>query len=171
MSELTLRRDTSRNEETWLIFLEDVHIGNIGRRAGVPSDAEQWGWRCGISGSRRGARAAGTAADFDQARSQFEIAWRRVRTSYTDADFTDYRRARAWTAWKQTMWKTGRKLPTQTQEGRSRCFCGAEIFEHAAARHNGTHDRTFRCVTCVRSSRIRALSPQAIKNEIEAGCL
>ena len=127
MSELTRRRDTSRNEETWLIFLKDVHIGTIGRRAGVPSDAEQWGWRCGISGSRRGARAQGTAADFDQARSQFEAAWRRVRPSYTDADFADYRRARAWTAWKQTMWETGRKLPTQTQEGRSRCFCGAEI--------------------------------------------
>src|SRR4051794_24098330 len=67
MSELTRRRDTSRNEETWLIFLEDVHIGTIGRRAGVPTDAEQWGWRCGISGSRRGARVQGTATDFDQA--------------------------------------------------------------------------------------------------------
>ena len=33
MSELTRRRDTARNEETWLIFLEDVHIGTIGRRA------------------------------------------------------------------------------------------------------------------------------------------
>jgi len=65
--------------------------------------------------------------DFDQARSQFEAAWRRVEPSYTDADFADYRHARAWTAWKQTMWETGRKLPTQTQEGRSRCFCGAEI--------------------------------------------
>jgi hypothetical protein len=43
MSELTRRRDTSRNEETWLIFLEDIHIGTIGRRAGVPYDAEQWG--------------------------------------------------------------------------------------------------------------------------------
>ena len=48
MSELTRRRDTTRNEETWLIFLDDVHIGTIGRRAGVPTDAEQWGWRCGI---------------------------------------------------------------------------------------------------------------------------
>jgi hypothetical protein len=28
MSELTRRRDTSRNEETWLIFLEDIHIGH-----------------------------------------------------------------------------------------------------------------------------------------------
>jgi hypothetical protein len=95
MSELTRRRDTSRNEETWLIFLEDVHIGTIGRRAGVPTDAEQWGWRCGFfSGSRHSARAEGTAADFDQARSLFEAAWRRVRPSYTDADFADDRRAR-----------------------------------------------------------------------------
>ena len=78
MSELTRRRDTSRNEETWLIFLEDVHIGTIGRRAGVPIDAEQWGWRCGfLSGSQRGARAAGTAADFDQARSQAAKLYRR----------------------------------------------------------------------------------------------
>jgi hypothetical protein len=41
MSELTRRSDTSRNEETWLIFLEDVHIGTIGRRAGVPNDVDQ----------------------------------------------------------------------------------------------------------------------------------
>jgi hypothetical protein len=41
MSELT-RRDTSRSEETWLVYLEDVHIGTIGLRAGAPSDAEQW---------------------------------------------------------------------------------------------------------------------------------
>jgi hypothetical protein len=128
MTELTRRRDTSRNDETWLIFLEEVHIGTIGRRAGVPTDVEQWGWRCGIpSGSRLGAHAEGTAADFAEARSQFDAAWRKLRPSYTDADFADYRRARAWTAWKQTMWATGCKLPTQAQEGRSRCFCGAEI--------------------------------------------
>jgi hypothetical protein len=127
MSELTRRRDTSRNEETWLIFLEDVHIGTIGRRAGVPTDAEQWGWRCGFfSGSRHSARAEGTAADFDQARSLFEAAWRRVRPSYTELTSPTIA-ARAWTAWKQTMWKTGCKLPPQTQAGRARCFCGAEI--------------------------------------------
>jgi hypothetical protein len=69
------------------------------------------------------AHAEGTAADFHQARSQFEAAW----PNYTDADFVDYRRARAWTAWKQTMWVTGCKLATQTHEGRSRCLCGAVI--------------------------------------------
>jgi hypothetical protein len=95
MSELTRRRDTTRNEETWLIFLDDVHIGTIGRRAGVPTDAEQWGWRCGIpSESQRGACTEGTAADFPEARSQFDAAWRKLRPNYTDADFTDYCRAR-----------------------------------------------------------------------------
>jgi hypothetical protein len=59
MSELSRLRDTSRSEETWLVFLEDIHIGTIGRRAGVLTDAEPWGRRCGfLSGSRRGARAA-----------------------------------------------------------------------------------------------------------------
>jgi hypothetical protein len=136
VSELTCRRDTTRSEETWLIFLEDVHIGTIGRRAGVPIDVEQWGWRCGfLSGSRQVAHAEGTAADFDQARSQFGAAWRKLRPNYTDADFADYRRARAWTAWKQAMWATGCKLPTQTQEGRSRCFCGAEIDIASMERH------------------------------------
>jgi hypothetical protein len=72
-----------------------VHIGTIGRRAGVPTDAEQWGWRCGIpSGSLRGICTEGTAPDFAEARSQFEAAWRKLRPNYTDADFTDYRRAR-----------------------------------------------------------------------------
>ena len=136
MSELTRRRDTTRNEETWLIFLDDVHIGTIGRRAGVPTDAEQWGWRCGIpSESQRGACTEGTAADFPEARSQFDAAWRKLRSNYTDADFTDYRRARAWTAWKQAMWATGCKLPTQTQQGRSSCFCGAEIDIASMDRH------------------------------------
>jgi hypothetical protein len=47
--------------------------------------------------------------------------------AFTDDDFAQHRYARAWTAWKQAMWEAGRKLPTQTQEGRARCFCGAEI--------------------------------------------
>jgi hypothetical protein len=99
-----------------LIYLEDVHIGTIGRRAGVPTDAEQWSWRCGIpSGSQRGACTEGTAANIAEARSQFDAAWRKLRPNYTDADFAGYRCARAWTAWKQAMWATRCKLRTQTQ--------------------------------------------------------
>jgi hypothetical protein len=33
------------------------------------------------------------------------------------------------------MWETGRKLPTQTQEGCARCFCGAEIYIASMAGH------------------------------------
>lgn len=52
MSELSRHRDTSRSGETWLVFLDGIHIGTIGRRAGALTDAEQWGWHCGfLSGS------------------------------------------------------------------------------------------------------------------------
>jgi hypothetical protein len=41
-----------------------------------------------------------------------------LRTAFIDDDFAEYRYARAWTSWKERMWKDGRKLPTQTQDGR-----------------------------------------------------
>jgi hypothetical protein len=56
-------------------------------------------------------------------------------TAFTDDDFAEYRYARAWTAWKQRMWKDGRKMPTQTQDGRSRGFCGIEIDIAGMAAH------------------------------------
>jgi hypothetical protein len=43
----------------------------------------------------------------------------------TDADFADYRRARLDGMEADDVGSC--KLPTQTQEGRARCFCGAEI--------------------------------------------
>jgi hypothetical protein len=60
--------------------------------------------------------------DFDEARSQFETTCRTVRPSYTDADFADYRRARAWTAWKQEMWErvaSFRRKPKKVAHGAS----------------------------------------------------
>jgi hypothetical protein len=69
------------------------------------------------------------------ARKQFEDAWRNLRPAFSDDDFAEYRYARAWTAWKETMWNDGRKLPTQTQDGRSRSFCGVEIDIPGMAAH------------------------------------
>jgi hypothetical protein len=43
------------------------------------------------------------------------------------ADLLDYRRHRASDARKRAIWDVGCKLPTQTADGRARCFCGAEI--------------------------------------------
>ena len=65
MSELTRRRDTSRNEETWLIFLEDVHIGTIGDAPASPSMPSN---------------GAGAAASF-QDRNVAPVPRARLRTS------------------------------------------------------------------------------------------
>jgi hypothetical protein len=46
---------------------------------------------------------------------------------FTAADFTAYRRHRAFDQWKRAMWDAGLKLPTQVANGRSTCFCGAAI--------------------------------------------
>jgi hypothetical protein len=42
----------------------------ISRRAGVPADADQWGWVVGFyPASHRGVRASGTAKSFDATRA------------------------------------------------------------------------------------------------------
>jgi len=72
-------------------------------------------------------------------RAQFEAAWRAYLPDCTEADFTAFRRNRAMTAWKYAMRDAGCRLPTQTPDLRSRCFCGAEIGvaceEHVYASH------------------------------------
>jgi hypothetical protein len=45
---LTRRRESDRHQETWQIYYDDVHIGTIGERAGVPHDVDQWKWMVGF---------------------------------------------------------------------------------------------------------------------------
>jgi hypothetical protein len=135
MSELTRRRDSHRPDR-WKIYFGDVCVGDIGPRAGIPTTVDQWEWYCGfVPPAHRGVHAGGTAIDFPDARQKFEAAWRNLRNAFTNDDFTEYRYAHAWTTWKQRMWKEGGKLPTQTQDGRSRCFCGVEIDISGMAAH------------------------------------
>ena len=44
MPTLTCSRDPDAPQETWHIHYGDVQVGMIGRRAGVPAEADQWGW-------------------------------------------------------------------------------------------------------------------------------
>jgi hypothetical protein len=49
-------------------------------------------------------------------------------------------------AWKHARWDAGLKLPTQTQDGRARCFCGADITiantdAHIRAAHGMTDEQ------------------------------
>jgi hypothetical protein len=136
MPALTRRRSRDTEKETWLIHYGDVHVGTISERAGVPSDADQWGWSCGFyPASHRGLRARGTAKSFDMARGAFETAWHWLLPKITQADFDEYRQYRAHEAWKHAMWEAGCKLPTETTDGRSRCFCGAEIDTAGVEQH------------------------------------
>jgi hypothetical protein len=128
MTALTRCRDLKAREECWHIYYSDIRAGTITRGSGVGSVAPVWQWHCGFyPGSRPGEITSGSAATFDQARAEFEAAWSVFLAKRTEADFEAWRFQRDSTAWKYAMWDAGLKLPTQTQAGRSRCFCGAEI--------------------------------------------
>ena len=114
MPTLTRRRDPDARQESWLILYGDVYVGTFGLRSGNPFDTDQCQWRCGFyPGSEPGDWTSGTVASFDQARGDFELARPVFLANRTEADFDEYRKHRAWTAWKYAMWDTGCKLPTQ----------------------------------------------------------
>ncbi|WP_223153657.1 hypothetical protein [Bradyrhizobium japonicum] len=79
---LTRRRSNNPHEETWHIFSDDVRIGTIGVRAGVPVHADQWGWSVGFYPSMEPATGRrGIAATFEAAREAFETAWSELQPS------------------------------------------------------------------------------------------
>jgi hypothetical protein len=81
----------------------------------------------GVSHRLPGECTSGTAATFDQARAEFDEAWRVFLSNRTDADFQESREQRAWTRWRYAMQDRGGRMPTQMADGRSRGFCGAAI--------------------------------------------
>src|SRR5262245_17562224 len=118
MPVLTRRRQKDRHQESWRVYYDDVQVGWIGERAGVPKDVAQWGWFCGFFPlSHRGVRADGTATSFEQARAEFEAAWARILPRCTDADFAEHRYQRAFVKWKYRMWSEGHRMPTQAVSG------------------------------------------------------
>jgi DNA-binding transcriptional ArsR family regulator len=59
------------------VFYGDVRFGTIATRTGMPPGEDPWGWACGFyPGSQPGECTDGTAPTFDQARVEFEDAWR-----------------------------------------------------------------------------------------------
>src|SRR5260221_7218142 len=77
----------------------------------LPYDEDPWGWHCGFyPGSYPGECASGVAATFDQARADFEGAWKVFLSKRTEADFQEWRDQRDWTARKYALWDAGKKL-------------------------------------------------------------
>ena len=143
MPALTRRRNDDPHREGWIVNYGDVHVGYIGQRAGVPVAAPQWCWSCGFHpGCEPGQHRSGVADSFDAARAGFETDWNALLPKLSQSAFDECRRSRAFHAWKDRMWASGCRLPTQESSGRSRCFCGAEIDvvrteQHVYAAHMG----------------------------------
>ena len=128
MPDLTRRREKGVHQESWHIYYGDVQVGTISERAGVPNSAPQWGWNCGLyPGMEPGEQQRGTGATFEEARAGFEEAWRGILLTLPAEAFEENRRATSLTRWKYAIWEAGCRMPTQNQNGRSRCFCGEEI--------------------------------------------
>jgi hypothetical protein len=128
MPELTRRRYPER-PDCWHVYYGDVHVGTIALRTGIPHDEDPWGWSCGFyPGSNPGECTNGASPTFDQARADFEAAWRVFLTKRTEVDFQAWRDARDWTARKYAMWERGERLPSQKPSSLMTCPCG-EVFD------------------------------------------
>ena len=86
MPALTRRRFPER-PDCWHVFYDDVHIGTIAVRPGVPVDADQWGWDIAFyPGTKPHQERGGIAATLDHARISFEAAWQALLPNLTEAD-------------------------------------------------------------------------------------
>jgi hypothetical protein len=131
MPALTRRRSPEAREECWHIYFGDVHVSTIGIRAGIPHDKDPWGWSCGFyPGSDPGEYQYGTASDFNQARADFEAAWRVFSVKRTEDDYQAWRDQRDRTAAKYAAWERGEKLPSQMPSSLMRCPCGEKFDSH-----------------------------------------
>jgi hypothetical protein len=118
MPALTRRRNPDASQETWQVYYGDVRVGAIAIRSGNPADTDPWGWRCWFyPGSHPREHQSGTAATFDQARADFETAWRVFLSKRTEADFQEWRDQRDRTAEKYWRFDRGERMPHDWRPG------------------------------------------------------
>jgi hypothetical protein len=133
MPALTRRRYPER-PDCWHVYYDDVHVGTIAIRAGIPHDEDPWGWSVGFyPGTEPHQDSDGTAATFDLARADFEAAWNDLLPTLTEADFDRWRDQRDWTERKYAMWERGEKFPSQIPTTMMGCPCGARFDSHDPA--------------------------------------
>ena len=131
MPELTRRHSLDASDECWHVYYGDVRVGTIAIRTGIPPDEDPWGWACGFyPGSHPGECTDGAAATFDQARVEFEDAWRVFLSKRTEADFETWRAQRDWTERKYAMWQASERMPSQKPSSLMKCRCGQVFDSH-----------------------------------------
>jgi hypothetical protein len=113
MPALTRRRSLDAPDECWHVYYGDVRVGTIAIRTGIPPHEDPWGWNCRFyPGSHPRECTDGTAANFDQARTDFEQAWAVFLPKRTEADFQKWRDQQAWTAEKYRRFDRGERMPS-----------------------------------------------------------
>jgi hypothetical protein len=127
MPALTRRRSDNPHHVTWHVYFEDVHVGTIGERAGVPVDVDQWKWSCGFyPGLHPGQHRYGTAANFYEARAGFEADWATLLPEIPEGAFDEWRHQRDWTTQKYAEWDRG-EYPRRVASSMMRCVCGVQF--------------------------------------------
>jgi hypothetical protein len=112
MPALTRRRNLEAPDERWHVFFGDVRVGTIALRTGIPHHEQPWGWACGFySGCHPRECTDGTSDTFDEARAEFEAAWRVFLSKRTPADFQACRDQRDWTAEKYRRFDRHEPMP------------------------------------------------------------
>ena len=101
------------------------------------------------------------AATFDQARADFESAWRLFLSKRTEEDFQEWRDQRDWTARKYALWDAGKRLelpshgPGKPVNRFRKCLCGA-IFDMRGRMKHCAHASSYYCRQAVLSAPQRA---------------
>jgi hypothetical protein len=141
---LTRSRADPEWDDYWQIWCGDILAGTISKANGMPNAKNCWNWSAGFyPGSHPREIRGGTADTFEEARAEFLPAWPAFARSRKPEDFEEWRDQRDWTACKYRMHDEGLPLPTQSDTGRARCFCGAEITTASVAGHiRAAHQET-----------------------------
>ncbi len=139
MPALTRRRSLEAREDCWHIYYGDVRVGTIALRTGMPPGEDPWSWACGFyPGSHPSECIDGTAATFDEARADFEVAWQVFLSNRTEADFQAWRDGRDWAARKYAMWERGERMPSQKPSSLMTRRCG-QVFDSHRLEDNLIH--------------------------------
>jgi hypothetical protein len=128
MSALTRRRSDNPHQVTWHVFYDDIRVGTISERAGVPIDVDKWHWSCGFHpGLHPGQHRSRTAATFEEARTGFEATWKALLPEIPDGAFEEYRYDRKSRAEMRAIRARGEKLPSEVFSKIMRCVCGVQF--------------------------------------------
>jgi hypothetical protein len=131
---LTRRRSDNPRHVTWHVYYDDVHVGTIGERAGVPIDVDQWQWSCGFyPGLHPGHHRYGTAPSFDEARVGFEADWNSFLPEVPEGAYDEHRHDREYRAEMRAMRARGEKLPSEIPSSLMRCACGITFDSYVPA--------------------------------------